>query len=173
MDAKIYKNEKGQAVIEFVLFVPFLLMLYFSILSMSNAINGSINQQKITRAYFYYRASNNSTMPKPIRAGGGVGPSEGWNTFGMQIMGWAKSFKNGVQPIAPCYKFIFPIEGEKESCENAYSEPTTQFIRVQTVYGICGATYIKDPEKNDMNMRLPEGASANQVVSSSACLITN
>lgn len=170
--AKKILKEDGQAIMEFVLFLPFMMMMYFSILSVGNAINGSINQQKAARGYFYYRMGNSSVMPKPRRDG--FEPSDGWGTFGMQIMGWAERFQ-GDSPVAPCFKFQMPL-GEipdGDACENAYSGNKTQFIRVQTVYGICGATYKK--AGNNQKVRLPGGSgfSPAAVTDADACSLTN
>jgi hypothetical protein len=143
-----FKNQKGQALVEFMLFLPFMLMLYSTVSSIGNAINGSINQQKITRAYFYYRAQNNSMLPKPTRGGGGSNHTA-WSLFGMEIMGWREKFGGGSggdgTPVAPCYKFNLPLgDTEEDSCEEGYQTETTQYIRVGTVYGVCATTYAND-----------------------------
>lgn len=173
MDVKnlqnILDNEEGQSVIEFVIFLPLLLMMYTAIMSIANAINGSINQQKVTRAYFYYTLQNNSTFPKPYRDGSSE-PYQFWTHFGMQIMGWTEKMINE-QPVMTCYKLKLPLgKNKKDSCENAYSERTTQFIRVGTVYGACGATY-----KNDQGnvYRLPSGGpyQGAEVSTGESCLI--
>lgn len=148
-------NENGQAIMEFLLFLPFMLMMYSVSMSLSNAINASINQQKITRSYFYYRNMNNSTIPRPRRDG--QIPSESWKVFGTQIMGWNEKLVAGENPLAPCFKFALPLgEGVGDSCEDSYSKLSTQYIRVQTVYGVCGATYVKDGKHN---IPYPRGAS--------------
>ena len=48
-------KQQGQALVEFIIFLPFMLMMYTVVITLGDAINGSINQQKATRAYFYYR----------------------------------------------------------------------------------------------------------------------
>ena len=171
MDVKKFLKEEGQAMMEFVLFLPFMMMMYFSILSIGNAINGSINQQKAARGYFYYRMGNSSMMPKARRQG--IEPSDDWGTFGMQIMGWAESFE-GDSPVAPCFKFQMPLgEIDEDECRKAYTGTKTQFIRVQTVYGICGATYKKIG--NNQKIRLPGGSGFNPaaVTDGDACSLTN
>lgn len=140
MDAKnLIQNKRGQALVEFMLFLPFMLMLYSTISSIGNALNGSINQQKITRAYFYYRAQNNSMIPKPSPE------SASWKLYGMVINGWREKFSGGGtsgNPIASCYKFNLPLgDTQDDDCEEGYSSNTTQYIRVGTVYGVCGTTY--------------------------------
>lgn len=133
------KNQKGQALIELIIFLPLMFMLYSVISGYANAINGSINQQKVTRSYFYFRAQNNSTLPKPD-------PDEGWRNwtrFGMFFIGWKESF-NGRTPVLPCYKVSIPIGAAPgDVCAEKYTTGTTQWIRVGTVYGVCGATFAR------------------------------
>lgn len=157
MDVKnlfeIIENEEGQSVIEFVIFLPFLLMMYTATMSIANAINGSLNQQKVTRAYFYYTLQNNSTFPRPYRDGGSQ-PYNYWTQFGMQIMGWTEKLVNE-EPVMTCYKFKIPLGTAKgDSCEKSYRTTTTQYIRVGTVYGACGTTY---KNHQDKIYRLPSG----------------
>ena len=157
MDVKKKKkiNEKGQSLIEFLLFLPFMVMMYSVTQAISNSINASINQQKITRAYFYYRNHGNSTVPKPRREGSD--PSTGWRVFGQEIMGWSVKLLNEKNPVAACFKFNLPLGNEADDkCEDSYTKLTTNFIRVQTVYGLCGATYTKDG--TGQNISYPRGA---------------
>lgn len=166
MDVKKILKEEGQAIMEFILFLPFMMMMYFAILSISGAINASINQQKITRGYFYYRLGHNSTMPRPRRDG--QEPSSSWSTFGMQIMGWAEDFVDNNNPVAPCFALNIPFaELGDETCQEAYTKDATKFIRVQTVYGVCGATYTKFSNNN--NIRHPDGGAPTVAIGSTAC----
>lgn len=134
-------NQKGQALFEFIAFIPFLLMLYSITLTISNSLNASINQQKSTRAYFYYLNQNDSRFPSAVR------PST-FSSFSMSIIGWASELE-GQTPVAPCFELQIPIgDIEGDECKAAYSEDKTQFIRVGTVYGLCGASYIE--HQNDI-----------------------
>jgi hypothetical protein len=136
---KYKMNQKGQALIELVIFLPLMFMFYSMISGFANAINGSINQQKIARSYFYYRIQNNSNMPKPSWDPGD--PIYNWGQFGMFFIGWKDYFVDR-KPVAPCYRLTIPLQaGSSDTCEERYNTPTTQFIRVQTAYGACGATY--------------------------------
>lgn len=136
-------TQKGQALIELIIFLPLMFMFYSMISGFANAINGSINQQKIARAYFYYRVQNNSTIPKPSRDDNGAYAHESWKQFGMFFIGWRDYFIDN-KPVAPCYKLTVPLQAaSSDKCEERYTTTTTQFIRVQTVYGVCGATYSK------------------------------
>lgn len=145
-DIKVIKNlktDKGQSLIEFVLFLPFMLMIYSVIINVSGAINASLNQQKVTRAYFYYTLQNNSMFPGPSREGGD--PTQGWSTFGMRILGWSTELIDS-KPVAPCFKFNIALgESDGDACKDPYSGKSTQYIRVGTVYGACGATYQRTP----------------------------
>jgi len=130
------KNQSGQALIELIVFLPLMFGLYAMISGFANAINGSINQQKVTRGYLYYRLQNNSHFPKPSAV------SPNWEKFSMQIMGWRENFINGKQPVMPCYKVSLPMTPtSRDTCEASYTDESTQFIRVGTVVGLCGATY--------------------------------
>ncbi len=137
------KNQEGQALIELILFLPFMLMMYTVVVSLGDAIHASINQQKITRAYFYYRLQNNAQISKPMRGDGGGLINAGWSQFGHYFIGWSDYLKSD-NPIAPCFKLNLPFApGAGDTCEASYTSQTTQFVRVATVYGICGATIRK------------------------------
>lgn len=169
---KSQKNQKGQALVEFVLFVPFLVMIYSVLMSLGNAINGSINQQKVTRGYLKYRLQNNSTVPKPSWSSGGLADtdlSQGMTMFGMWIIGWAESFEGEITPVKTCYKFNVPLgDSDNDECEKSYNRDTTQFIRVGTVLGVCGATHLKIGSGIKM---LPYGDEIGLIVSQQACEI--
>lgn len=132
-------NQKGQALIELIVFLPLMFTFYSMISGFAGAINGSINQQKATRAYFYYRVQNNPFVPKPDEGDTHVG----WGKFGMFFVGWMDQMQSD-NPVAPCYRVSIPMANNAtENCETAYSEETTQYIRVGTAYGICGATFVR------------------------------
>ena len=159
-------NQHGQALIELIIFLPLMFTLYSIISGFANAINGSINQQKVTRAYFYFRVQNNSTIPKPQG-----GPYTNWNQFGMFFVGWKDYFGAGDNPIMPCYKVTIPMSGDDAGpCEQPYSSQSTQFIRVGTVVGMCGATYTRSNAGITVN---PDslGQSFSSVVDPSSCSI--
>lgn len=166
---KNLKNQKGQALIELIIFLPLIVMLYSVISGLANAINGSINQQKITRAYFYNRIQNNSTIPGP-----GLVKDEypQWGTFGMFYIGWKDYFKDRGNPIMPCYKVSIPFkDSPKDKCEDPYTDSKSLWVRVGTIYGMCGATYL---HSNGKVFYVPDsGMTAFQsVVDRSSCLIS-
>lgn len=161
---EIELNEDGQALVEFLLFLPFMLIMYSITLSISNSINASINQQKVTRSYFYYIHQNTSMLPRAKRDGS----TDAWTSFGMSIIGWGEKLVDS-QPMATCFKFRVPLgETEDDSCEEGYDKTTTQFIRVGTVYGVCGTTYRRN--NTDVYNRILD--SAVLVTSRDSCLIS-
>jgi len=163
-------DQKGQALIELIIFLPLMFMFYSMIAGFANAINGSINQQKVTRAYFYYRIQNNSTIPKPDWEEENF---VNWSQFGMFFIGWKDYFLNSNQPVAPCYRLTVPLSANSDDkCETKYTTPTSQFIRVQTVYGICGATY--QNLGNKMIQSVPDfsGADFAGLINRNSCIIT-
>ena len=164
----ILKQDKGQALIELIIFLPLMFTLYSVISGFANAINGSINQQKIARSYFYYRVQNNSTIPRPDL----VSRSHlSWSRFGMFYIGWKDYFLNETSPVMPCYRISIPLKAAPtDKCEDRYTETNTLFIRVGTVYGMCGATYrnfgqrtVPSPDEN--------GLSFQEVVDAGSCVI--
>ncbi len=164
-------NQEGQALIELIIFLPLMFMFYSMISGFANAINASINQQKVTRAYFYYRVQNNSTIPKPDDKK--TWQTSGWKEFGMFFIGWKDYFKGGEKPVAPCYRLTVPLGANASDppCDAEYSNPSTMFIRVQTVYGVCGATFAAI---NGAVYPLPDfsGADFTSLTSPASCTIT-
>jgi hypothetical protein len=146
-------NENGQAIFEFLFFFPTIILLIFLIVSLGNSINGSINQQKVTRSYLYARLKNTSMYPQKD-------PDDqiyqNWKIFGMFFIGWKEKFAEGTEsPLQPCYKVQLPFADTESKCDT-YKKETSSFIRVGTVYGLCGATYynngteiVRGPASND------------------------
>jgi len=138
-EKKKINAQKGQAVFEFLVFLPFLILLYILSVTVNGAINASINQQKITRGYLYARMKNNSTYPPPELLKSSI------KRAGMYMIGWReKSVGNSDEsPLAPCFQI--PVFGEatnKDTCDSdGGNKTTTGFIRVETAYGVCGATW--------------------------------
>lgn len=147
MAAKKHADQSGQALIELIIFLPLMFGLYSMISGFASAINGSINQQKATRAYFYFRLQGNSTFPKPTPGTSNqVFVNEGWKRFGMYYVGWMDYMEGGINPVMPCYRISIPLSpANGDKCEEKYTDEKTQYLRVGTVYGGCGATYARMP----------------------------
>lgn len=145
------KNERGQALIELIVFLPLMITLYSVIAGFASSINGSINQQKVTRAYFYYRIQNNSNIPGPKS-----GDFETWTQFGMFYIGWKERFEGDSQPVMPCYKVSITFKDEPtDECGEKYEVEQTTWVRVGTIYGYCGATYVNN---NQIISMVPDSA---------------
>jgi len=161
-------NQRGQALIELIVFLPLMFALYSMISGFAGAINGSINQQKATRAYFYYRVQNNPFVPKPDIDN----THETWQEFGMFFVGWMDDMQSD-NPIAPCYRITIPMANNgNEQCSGPYSSETTQLIRVGTAYGICGATFAKATAGSGHKVYIlphANGASPLSVVNRASC----
>ncbi len=143
------KKNKGQAIFEFIIFVPFMFLAYTVSINLMSAINGSINQQKVTRGYFYARLKGNSRAPNfgELAEMQTVGASYA----GMLAIGWRDNpFADGETgsdvPKANCYK-VASLFGQSilDTCEDKKDiGAPSSFVRVKTVYGICGASYLVD-----------------------------
>lgn len=142
LKVKKTKCEKGQAIFEFIVFLPFFLILLAILITMGGAINGSINQQKSTRGYFYYLVKNNSNLP-PAED---LEPLKGViSATGMYSIGWRDQSIGG-NPIGPCYKILsFGMggKGKPEACNEKINtaEQISSFIKVFSVYGVCSTSY--------------------------------
>jgi hypothetical protein len=166
---KLINSKKGQALIEFIVFLPIIIGLYSIISGFANAINGSINQQKISRAYFYNRIQNNSNFPGPSLVEEAYG---GWSYFGAFFIGWKEFFKEEGNPLMPCYKVSLPLQNnQQEKCNEGYSDKNTSLIRVGTVFGMCGTSFY---HTNGRVFYLPDlpGSDFSLVVDKSSCTIS-
>ena len=162
---KFVKNQDGQAMIEMILFLPLLILLFIYLLSISASINGAINQQKITRGYFFSRLKNNSMYPFAQDA-----KAASWSYFGMSFIGWREKFKDGAdEPVLPCYLAKVPFFSSDETSCNEYQGTKTNYIRVGTVFGVCGANYHR--KSNDEYQRGIDGDPGEDVASWGACTI--
>jgi hypothetical protein len=143
-------NQKGQALFEMILFLPFLMFLYTIYYTAGNAISGSINQQKAVRGYFYTLVKGNSYIVtlnelKSFRDGTGNITNVGFNS-----VGWDEHLVNQ-NPIAPCFKFLSLLKNNSEEvCEEKQTEEgQSRFIRLFTYYGVCGATYTQNAQDRE------------------------
>lgn len=136
-------NQNGQAIFEMILFLPFLLFLYTIYYTTGNSINGSINQQKSVRAYFYGLVKGNSYVVSlsDLRTFG----DSGLKKIGFNSVGWNEKLGAGNRSFAPCFKFSSLLKNSStEECEGDErdEEGSSRFIRLFTYYGVCGPTYI-------------------------------
>jgi len=125
---------------EFIIFLPFVVVLFKMFLNIGGAINGSINQQKSLRGYYYYLNKGNSYFPDKTLL------ENEFNSFsevGFYAVGFVEQLK-GETPIAPCYK-IEPFFGEDfDKCLDKPKQNKSQFIKPKTMYGLCGPVFVNN-----------------------------
>lgn len=140
MDAR----NQGQAIFEFIIFIPIMLIFYGVMVSISSAINGSINQQKATRGFVFGVIKGNPTIPPRVLI------KENFKQEGIRLQGmFAYLFGDRIsegdtpQPYATCYRVPTYGKGDPEECDEALelSDKSSPLIRVKTAYGLCGTTY--------------------------------
>ena len=162
-------DQRGQALVELVVLFPILIMLFAFLHNVGNSINVGINQQKVTRSYFYAYLKNNSMFPfndtfYPDS------PTRDWSYFSMSFIGWRERFKSGTQlPRLACVRLKIPYLPEKEPTCESYKQEATDFIRIGTVYGVCGASYTRagSPEQFSRGVTTTPA----DVAGSEACMI--
>ena len=138
-------NNKGQAVFEFLIFMPFLVILYSIIYNVGNSINASINQQKATRSYYYGITKGNSFIfssseIKEYKDGG-------MRVMGLSSVAWRQRSEgsDGGISFAPCYTFNGLIKsGVNDDCDKRDPGDASRHIRVFTAYGVCGPSFINN-----------------------------
>jgi hypothetical protein len=139
-------NEKGQAVFELVLFIPFLLFLYTIYYTAGNAINSSIVQQKAVRGYFYVTIKNNSYINSVSELN--TLKEKGIKRIGFNALGWTDHMgTGGTETYGTCFKFSSILNsGSEELCDSPdrQEQGTSRIIRIFTYYGVCGPTYTID-----------------------------
>jgi hypothetical protein len=135
-------DEKGQAIFEFVMFLPFIIFLFTVLINLTNSINGSINQQKALRGYFYRILMQDSKAPNRIDIDFLSG--QGRNIIAPVSLGWARKRIGDSQSFGTCYKFLSLFGDNDEECDESLSgETSSNFVKVFTFYGVCGSTYLR------------------------------
>lgn len=141
---KYLSNEKGQALFEMILFIPFILFLYTIYYTAGNAINGSIVQQKAVRGYFYISLKGNSYIVNRVDLL--HLKDQGMKRIGFNAFGWTDHMggSGGKESFGTCFKFSSLLKnGSNEECDsNARdSEGSSRYVRLFTFYGVCGPNY--------------------------------
>ncbi len=137
--------QRGQALFEMLIFVPFIVLFLQLFMTVASSINGAINQQKAVRGYFYQLARNNSRLPTTSDLTRLAGFN--LNFIGMSATGWMDKLADGQVPVASCFhlKALGKDSGAlDQSCDDASTVASSQrsnFIRLHTVYGVCSALF--------------------------------
>jgi hypothetical protein len=162
-----FLNQRGQAVFEMILFLPILMFLYTIYYTVGNAISGSINQQKAVRGYYYARMKGNSYVETSNELK--YLHSRGIGRVGFSALGWAQRTDKNGPPYAPCFSFSSLLKNNSgETCDgkDRDSPDSSRFIRLFTVYGVCGASYSVDPNDPQEFIIEPSG----QALGSASCI---
>lgn len=144
-------NSKGQALFEFIVFLPLLLTLVTMMITTGNAINASINQQKATRGYFFNTIQNNSRIPTVRDLD--LMFNNSLTQVSAFAFGWREE-EEGQNSSGACnrYTTIFGDITSGETCKEPVLEDNkSQFIRVFTFFGVCTETWamnVVDSESN-------------------------
>lgn len=147
------KSKEGQALFEFIMFLPFLLYLFSVMLTLGNALNSSINQQKATRSYTFHLYKGNANVPTMqdlIRA-----KKEQKTFLDLIAIGWRVKSGEGTDSFASCFKFqdfLSPFNFTGTCDRPAIEDKMSPFIRIYTAFGWCGTSYTK-AGKNDFFIR--------------------
>ncbi|MBY0415773.1 MAG: hypothetical protein K2Q18_16485 [Bdellovibrionales bacterium] len=154
MDKKIshLRNDKGQALFELIIFLPFLIFLYMLYGTVGNSISASINQQKAVRGYFYSLVRGNSYVNSLNDLNEYT--ASNLRSVGFMSLGWReKSDGSGKIAFAPCFAFSSLMKnGSTEECDDADRDEDSdgskisRYIRVFTFYGVCGPVYSEEKE---------------------------
>lgn len=153
-------NQKGQALFEMILFLPFLMFLYTIYYTAGNAISGSINQQKAVRGYFYSIVKGNSYVVSLNDLK--LFKEKGINRVGFNSIGW-NDHLSGVRSYAPCFKFSSLLKNNStEECESPDrdEEGSSRFIRLFTFYGVCGPVYTQTTGEQSLFEIVPQNQSS-------------
>jgi hypothetical protein len=135
------KNEKGQALFEMIIFLPFLMFMYMIFYTVGNSISGSINQQKAVRSYFYRLVKGNSYIVPAIDLT--TFANEGHKQVGFYAIGWKEKL-DGKVPVANCFKFSSMLKnGSTEECDSNKRDQSgsSRYVRIFTMYGVCGPIF--------------------------------
>lgn len=144
-------NQKGQAIFEMILFLPFLIFLYTIFYTVGNSMSASINQQKAVRGYFYNYIKGNSYVNNNEDMLALVDKFN-INRVGFFAIGWRDKDKDDKQSFAPCFKFSSLLKNDNsEDCDDSTRQEvgSSRFIRAFTFYGVCGPVYSKAEDALD------------------------
>ena len=135
---KKIKSDKGQAIFEFIIFLPFFILFFAVMVSVIGGINASINQQKTLRGYFFYTIRNNSTLPFNQDMDSYL--SKGVLRVGAYSFGFSKE-QRGDNQLGPCFK-VPALRPRDDTCEKGIEDTVSGLIKVFSAYGVCSASYI-------------------------------
>jgi hypothetical protein len=117
------------------------------ILNVGNSINASINQQKAARGYTFYLLKGNSLGNRRVDLKEYEGDLTEVSSF---MIGWrAEQDSSGKKSYGSAYKLPtlpWGDDSQEEDCleRTDGSSRKSQCIKVFTMFGVCGETYVSD-----------------------------
>ena len=149
MVAEILQKQKGQAIFELIVFLPLFLYMTKVMFDYGDAINHSINQNKVVRGYYFYTISNDSNAPNLAFSndfyndGGLIGPDA---VIGQDSYAWSvESTLGGQKPKGSCVKvpgFMSSSPADSECLESTeIVDKKTSFIRSYSAFGVCTGSW--------------------------------
>jgi hypothetical protein len=135
------RGESGQALFELIVFLPFMLFFFMVMVSIGNSINGSINQEKATRRYFFYLAKGNSRLPDTFDLN--EYKNNGVINVQQAALAWSAKRLGAKDNYGGCYQInsLFDSDLSDECDAPAIEDSKTRFVRVFTAFGVCGTSY--------------------------------
>ncbi|OIQ18548.1 MAG: hypothetical protein BM556_09850 [Bacteriovorax sp. MedPE-SWde] len=140
------ENEEGQAIFEFVVFLPVMLYLLVMIIQVGNSVNASINQQKATRGYAFYLLKGNSLGNRLMDFTAYEGSADALTEVSSFIVGWRLEQDSGGRNSYASY-YQLPelpwVGGDPVDCRDPTDpgEGKSGCIKIFTMFGVCGETY--------------------------------
>jgi hypothetical protein len=130
-------REDGQALIEFIVLLPIVLMFMWYVVHINVAINKSIVGQKHARSQLFLKMFNHRSGPLYAD----IATTER-SDFYIGVSGAVVAGGNGVHPVAPTEMLgvgMSPKANPAASDDPGEPPPGTmrQRIRIRTVFGIC------------------------------------
>lgn len=144
MVVKSLHEEDGQSIFEFIIFLPLFIFMFVSIFTIGDSINGSINQQKAVRRYFFYIYKGNSTVPSARSLNFFLQQGE-VKRAGVASVGWREKAGSGGGSLsfATCYPLptLFSDSEDSDCFAPVEDEERSNFVRIYTQFGLCGENY--------------------------------
>lgn len=140
-----YLGQEGQAIFEFIVFVPFYIYLLTVLMSFGNSLNASINQNKAIRGYYYRVAASSSRLP--TREDLEKLADKGIEAVGMGVIGYQEKEIDAGAALAGCVgvqRYIGSDAGSETCEEPEDGSNQTRFVRIFTAYGTCGESWRAD-----------------------------
>lgn len=164
MEVKKFKNQKGQSLFEFLIFLPLLVMLIGVFYSFGGAMSMSINQQKAVRGYYFHLLKGNSfgiSYPDLVEL-----EKKGTRKVGFFSLGWRFKAEGEAKSYGSCFKINNMLSGnDGEECLDGDrpTEGSSRYIRAFTAFGLCGNNFVEQGGRYYWSEDPANGGRGNQI----------